>query len=209
MSQVIIVANGDISSTLELQINPGDFLVGVDAGALYLLKHYYCDLAIGDFDSVTKKQLDQIKNYAKEIKIYSSDKDFTDTELALEEVVRRGFKNIVIIGAIGTRMDHTLGNLFLLEKFLEEGIKIKIIDEHNEIEILNNQITVPPDKDFKYISFISLTETVILTLSRFKYPLKNHLVKRGQTLCLSNEFLDKKAKILVKDGKVLMIKSRD
>lgn len=210
MSQAIIVANGNISSKLKLPISHEDFLVGVDAGALYFINnYYYCDLAIGDFDSVTKKQLEKIKKKVKEVKVYCPDKDFTDTELALKEVIKRGYKNIIIIGAIGTRFDHSLANIFLLEKYISKRVKIKIIDEHNEIETVKNDNKVRQKRDFPYVSFISLSSSSVLSLSGFKYPIFQKDIKKGETIGISNELINNKAYIKVHKGKVLMIRSRD
>ncbi len=210
MSQAIIIANGNISPKLQLHLNHGDFLVGVDAGALYFINNNHCcDLAIGDFDSVTKKQLDKIKKKAKEIKIYSPEKDFTDTELALEEVVKRGFKNIIISGAIGTRMDHSLANILLLEKYCRKDVRIRLIDEHNVVEIVTEQKKVPQSKDFFYVSFISLSDSSVISLKDFKYPLSQKEIRRGQTICISNETKGKAGSVKVHKGKILMIRSRD
>ncbi len=208
--KAVLVANGNLNEKLLGQIKPHDFLVGVDAGTLFLLNHNFsCDLAVGDFDSVSPREFELIKKKAKDIVCFNPDKDFTDTELAIREVKKRGYKNILILGAVGSRLDHTIANILLLD----EGIKI--VDEYNEIEMIKSKKVIEPacrqagSQKFKYVSFVSITDFSTLSLSGFKYPLKNKKIKRGQTLCLSNEMKNKKALIEVSYGKILMIKSRD
>lgn len=207
----VLVSNGNSSlSTLKNNINPSDYLVGVDRGAITLLiNHYSLDSAIGDFDSVSQEELVLIKRKTKKIITFKSEKDYTDTELALQEVIKRGYKDIKILGGIGTRIDHTLANILLLEKYQKAGRIIKIIDEDNEIEIVIKKKIITKNPNLPNISLISLTDSSLISLIGFKYPLKNKKVKRGETLCISNELVSKEAKVVVKTGKVLIIKSKD
>jgi len=62
-----------------------------------------------------------------EILKFPAEKDMTDTELAVNTAIDRGYKNIVIIGGTGTRLDHTLSNIFLLKLMLDRGVKGRII----------------------------------------------------------------------------------
>ncbi|MCL5676037.1 MAG: thiamine diphosphokinase [Patescibacteria group bacterium] len=207
----ILVTNGNSSvTTLKYNINPRDYLVGVDKGAIVLLtNHYSLSLAIGDFDSVTQKEFKLIKQKAKELIAFKKEKDYTDTELALHTVIEKGYRDIVILGAIGTRLDHTLVNILLLEKYQKHGVQITIIDNNNEIEIINNKKVINKNKLYKYTSFLSLTDYSIISLVGFKYPLKNKKISRGQTLCLSNELKNRQGMIEVKRGRILMVKSKD
>ena len=80
-----------------------------------------CDVAIGDFDSL---------GYVPQARIVSRHpvkKDKSDLELALDRVASYGFDEVVIYGALGGRLDHTLSNLQLAAKFAERGIEVTFI----------------------------------------------------------------------------------
>ena len=211
MKNAVIVANGNISKNLINSITPDKFIVAVDGSYKFLKENNLrCDLVVGDLDSLfLPLQNDVIKNGIEIIR-YEADKDFTDTDLAIKEVIKRGFKKITVFGAIGTRVDHTLANILLLEKYAGYGVTIRIIDNNNEIELLeNSKKTIEKSDGFKYVSFISLTDFSTLSLTGFKYNLKNKKIKRDDTLCISNKQKDSKAQIKVFSGKILMIRSRD
>lgn len=207
----ILVAGGNNSSAILIQhIGKGDFLVGIDKGAIFFLQHNFVpNLAIGDFDSVSQKELQLIKKKAKEIKILKKEKDDTDTELALKAVIKKGYDDITILGGIGTRIDHALANVLLLEKYQKSGRQIKIIDKNNQIEMVIKKKIITKNPNLPNISLISLTDYSVISLTGFKYPLKNKKVKRGETLCISNELIEKQGMVGVSYGRVLMIKSRD
>lgn len=211
MKTAVIVANGNFSKRLINSITPEKFIVAVDGSYNYLKENdIRCDLVVGDLDSLSLSLQNYISQKGIELIRYETEKDFTDTDLAMKEVIKRGYQNISVFGAIGTRVDHTLANILLLEKYVGHGVTIRIIDNNNEIELLENcKKTIEKSDGCKYISFISLTDFSTLTLTGFKYNLKNKKIKRGQTLCVSNEPRDKKALITITQGKILMVKSRD
>ena len=116
-TRAILFANGEVDpyGFLEKLITDKDFLVAVDGG----LRHLEAlglppDVLIGDLDSVTPAQIERLIASQTEVIKFPIEKDETDLELALVEVVKRGVEEIVIIGGLGGRIDQTLANLFLL-----------------------------------------------------------------------------------------------
>ena len=92
-----------------------DFLVAVDGGLRHLLAiNRQPHLLIGDLDSVTPEQLEALSSGGVEIQRFPVEKDETDLELALLETTRRGYKTIILVGALGGRIDQMLANLYLL-----------------------------------------------------------------------------------------------
>lgn len=210
MPRAVIVAHGNISNDIISLIKPEDFLVGVDYGAVTILNHKLpLDLAIGDFDSVNKTEFEEISKKTKEIKTYNKDKDFTDTELALNYVIDHKYKDIVIIGAFGSRLDHTLANIFLVEKYAKKKIQLQLVDNRNCITLIAQKLQVEKDSKYKYYSIISLSDFSIVSLSGFKYRIVKKTVVRGQTLCISNELSAKKGLIEIQKGQAILVKSRD
>lgn len=110
----------------------------------------------------------------------------------------------------GTRVDHSVANINILKIPLEKDIKARIIDEHNEIQLINKETILQKNNKFKYVSIIPLTTEVTgVTLKGFKYPLKNYTLTIGNSLGVSNEQIANKAKISLDKGILIVIKSID
>lgn len=168
------------------------------------------DYILGDFDSIDKKVLEKYKTQKIKINELKPEKDFTDTEEAINLAIKLKSSEFVIIGAIGTRIDHVLANINVLKIALDNNIKAKIINEHNEIELINNELIIEKNNLYKYISIMPLTTQVEgITITGMKYPLENYTLTIGNSLGVSNEQIEKKAKIKIKDGILIVIKSRD
>ena len=168
------------------------------------------DYILGDFDSIDKKVLEKYKTQKIKINELKPEKDFTDTEEAINLAIKLKSSELVIIGAIGTRIDHVLANINVLKIALDNNIKAKIINEHNEIELINNELIIEKNNLYKYISIMPLTTQVEgITITGMKYPLENYTLTIGNSLGVSNEQIEKTAKIKVKDGILIVIKSRD
>lgn len=169
------------------------------------------DLILGDFDSVNSSMLNGYRDSGTEIYAFPPEKDFTDMELAVETAVERGFKDIVLTGATGTRLDHTIANMQLLEKYHKQGISIEIIDNNNHIGIIsgNTDIKIKKKRDH-FVSLVPVTETLEgLTLRGFRYPLNNVTVERGTTLLISNEITEEEGRIILTKGTALTFISKD
>lgn len=169
------------------------------------------DLILGDFDSVDPGTLARYKNLNIETVTFSAEKDYTDMELAVEYAVKRGCKHIVLAGASGTRLDHTVANIQLLEKYHQMGIDMEIIDNNNHIWIISGR-TIEKIKRKKnyFVSMAPVTKTIEgLTLEGFKYPLDNVKVKRGSTLLVSNEIIQDEGRIILEQGTALVFVSKD
>lgn len=165
---------------------------------------------VGDFDSVNTDVLKQYESSNVKIKKLIPEKDFTDTEAALDLAIKINSNMITIIGAIGTRLDHTIANIHILKCALEKNIEAKIINENNEIRLVRKNITLANDNRYKYISLIPLTTEVTgITLKGFKYPLENYTLKIGTSLGVSNEQTENIATINLKSGILIVIKSKD
>jgi thiamine pyrophosphokinase len=168
------------------------------------------DLIVGDFDSA---KLDALKNdFPKaEITVVPAEKDFTDSELAIETAIKKGATEIVIIGGLDGRLDHTLTNIALLEDLTKSGIYVTMTNGKNRIRYIENTSTLIPRSYFKYLSLIPRTDKVKgVTILGCKYPLeKATLTKSTQGLTVSNEISQNCAFIAVKKGGLLIIESSD
>lgn len=212
MKSGLIVASGKIEDLemLKEQIHLHDYILCADGGIKYLYDmNIKVDAIIGDLDSVDNRFPEYIKKNNIPIIKFPVEKDETDTELAIEHLINQGCKEITLIGALGTRMDHSLANISLLKKIASYKVRGKIIDENNTI-ILSKKYQTIRRKENYYISIIPITqEGVRVSLKGFYYPLEDNLIDFGSTLGISNKIVQDKGEILVKEGQALIIESRD
>ena len=164
------------------------------------------DVIIGDMDSIDPAQLADYSARGIIIIKYSTKKDFTDTELALDYALDLKPEKIFIWCALGGRIDHTLANVFLLGKGQEKGIETLLIDEYSETFVLNKKKIFINDIG-KTVSLIALSPEVTgITLTGFLYPLQEGILAAGESRGISNIITADRAGIIVKSGKLLVIK---
>ena len=210
INSLVIVGNGSLALEELKYTKNYDYLIATDLAAIKLIKlRIIPDLCIGDFDSISKSEFDYLKNKISKIKSFPKKKDITDLELAVIEGIKIKPAIIDIFGATGSRLDHTLAAVLLLEKYSSQKIKIKVINSNNEIYLLNKSLKISKTSDLKYISLLSLTPTSAITLEGFHFNLKEQNLLMGSTLGISNQLKSKLGKITVHRGKVLLIQSRD
>lgn len=189
-----------------------DIVVGIDGGARYL---YDCDIKpdvlIGDFDTLDRGVLDFYKKSDIKILDFMPEKDATDTELALLYSMEAGCDEICVYGATGTRLDHVLANIQSLMQAFNNNVKAYIIDTHNRIHYLKKEEIIFKDKQYgKYVSLVPMSETVTgVTLQGFAYPLNNAVLTNNQSLAISNQIVEERAKVSYREGILLMIESKD
>lgn len=191
----------------------GQNIIAVDRGieALYQIG-ITPNHIVGDFDSVSTEILE---NYQKNSKIkfhqYNPEKDNTDTDMALKLAIELSSSEILIIGALGKRMDHALANIHILKYALDAKIPCQILDKHNKIYLMDKKYTLYKNKTHgKYISLIPLTSMVEgITLKGFKYPLNNDCLSIGISLGVSNEVIEDRATIELEKGILMVIESKD
>lgn len=182
---------------------------GVDHGVYLLLKEGITPLfTYGDFDSISESERRYI-NERLDIDPVESEKDDTDLEIALLDLAEKGYTSIHVYGATGGRLDHLFGNIQLLLNPELAGVKIKIIDPQNVLELLGEGEHEPLKYPaMKYVSFIPVFNHTALTLKNFKYPLDQTWLEIGSTLTISNEFTHEKAHVETSQP-ILMIQSND
>lgn len=177
---------------------------GVDIAKTYGIRP---DCVIGDFDSTnTSDRLDCL--YIT----LPSEKDLTDTEAAINHAIELGITDITIYGGIGGRLDHTLGNIGLLEKYLGNLEHLEFIDGKNSMQLIDsetcNSVTITPNSAYKYFSLLPLDSTANgVTVTGAKYNLDNASICRSSTLCISNEISRSHAHISVRSGKFILARS--
>ena len=211
MIKTLIVTGGNVEEFI-CEHNQFNYIIASDKGLEVLDKcNILPNYIIGDFDSIDKNTLNKyIDNKNIVIKKLNPEKDYTDTHMALKLAIDLKSTNITILGAIGTRIDHTIANIHILKETLNNNIECKIIDSRNEIQLINKKTLIKLDNNYKYVSLIPLTTNVEgITLKGFKYPLENASLEIGHSIGVSNEQIEKNAEIDLKKGILILIKSKD
>lgn len=165
------------------------------------------DFAVGDFDSGSMAELPR----ETEIIEVPAEKDFTDTQLAVDVALEHGADHVIIIGGLSGRLDHTMSNLSLLEKLWAAGIRAMITDGKNQVRYIDRTSELVPHGGFKYLSLICADkEAKGVSVEGCKYPLKNaRLTRANNSFTTSNEILKNCALVSVKKGGLYIIESRD
>jgi thiamine pyrophosphokinase len=210
--RAVIFTGGSLGEWAIDCIEQEDFLIGADRGAEFLIRYGLVPhLALGDFDSVTPEQYKNIADTALEFQSCDPvDKDWTDTELAVREAVSRGYRDIHILGALGTRFDHSLANVHLLRQLSEQGCEACVVDEHNEIRLCTGKLWLEADPHYHYVSLLPLSTVVKgVTLRGFQYPLTDADLTLGWSLGVSNVLTAEQGSINITEGQLLVIRSRD
>jgi thiamine pyrophosphokinase len=216
-TSALLVANGQIENPviiLELLINEyhlnNKFLIVSADGALNncLYMHLAPDIIIGDMDSICEddKKILKISNPKTAFIKSPAEKDESDTQLALEYLVESNVKNIILIGALGKRMDHSLANLLNISSDKLKDAEIKIIDECYEYSILRKSSEIRGIVG-NNLSIFSLTPwTYFINTDGLKYKLQEEKLLFCPIRGLSN-IMEKETVLLdFKDGVLLIMK---
>lgn len=206
MQRCVIVGGADIGNYPHIQnlLRPNDFFIFCDSG----LKHMAplgvtAHLIVGDFDSHPNPHL------AVETLVLPCEKDDTDTVFAVKEALRRGFDDFLLIGVIGARLDHTLGNVSILLHLSELGKTGRIVDDYSEMESVS-QTPASISDQFAFFSLLNISGIARgVTIENAKYPLQNAEITPQYPFGISNQVLPgKTARVSVKEGTLLLIKIR-
>ena len=166
------------------------------------------DILLGDFDSLTV-DISTLPDKIEKITV-PAEKDETDTQLAVNTALSKGADDIVIIGGLDGRLDHTLSNLAILEAMSEMGVHAVITNGHNRVRYIRSTSALLARSGFKYLSIIAADDVVKgVTIEGCKYPLENAKLSRKFQYAVSNEIVGNCALVSVKRGGVWIVESMD
>ena len=213
--KVLILTNGaygDYTFCKEDLAKEGayDFVICADRGMSHALKlEIKPDLIVGDFDSGSEEDLAYYRNQDIPVEVFNPHKDETDTELAIKRAVERGATSITVYGGVGTRLDHSLGNVQLLYPLLKAGIKAKLMNPYNVVQLVDHYIMLQ-GKVGDLVSLIPFAGTVHgITTQNLGYPLEKDDLRIGSSLGVSNYMSQNQAEVWVEDGILIVIQATD
>lgn len=191
-----------ICSARAKTIDPTLDYIGVDHGVEILINQGIKPIyAIGDFDSLKDQTI------LTNLKIHRlpTRKDVTDTHSAIDYAIANGYDEIDVYGVTGGRLDHFMSAMCLLEKYRQ--IKIRIIDEQNIIQLINQGIHQVYHDEYRYFSLFALDDSYIDIVGA-EYPLTNYHLYRDDPLCVSNQVSHDVATITTSKP-IILIKAKD
>lgn len=207
MRRAVILADGDLENPEELSaaIPDHELVVAADGG----LRHAVTlglkpDVVIGDMDSAPNELIQIAERQGAEIVGYPSRKDETDLELALDLAAARGAEEVVILGALGGRLDHALANVMLLAHDASRPA-LRLLGAGYELSLVRDSMDLrgrPGD----IVTLLPLTPTVAgITTNGLEYALENGVLTMGTSRGVSNEMTAKLGRIEVADGLLLVV----
>ena len=204
MERCVIVGGADISGYeyIKSQIRDDDFFIYCDGGLKHMEKlDRKPGLIVGDFDSHEDPHMDI------ETITLPCEKDDTDTYFAVKEAIKRGYEDFLLIGVVGNRFDHTMGNISILLYLDSRGKKGMIIDDYSVMQIVSDE-PVYIDDSYSYFSLLNISGTAKgIDITGAKYPLENGEITPEYQYGISNEVLPGKAAgVSVKEGRLLLVK---
>ena len=162
------------------------------------------DLLLGDFDSL---KITEFPQGVEQIRV-PAEKDFTDTQLAVDTALKKGADEICIVGGLDGRLDHTLSNLAILEDLSAKRIHATITNGYNRVRYIESTSTLIPKSGYRYLSLLCLSEKAKgVSVEGCKYPLKNATLTRTFQYAVSNEVDGNCALISVRKGGIYIIES--
>ncbi len=200
----MIVGGADIAryDRVRAHLREDDFFICCDSG----LRHRAAlgvapDLIVGDFDSHEDPHLNV------ETIVLPREKDDTDTVFAVKEALRRGFQDFLLVGVIGGRLDHTLGNVSILLMLDAQGKTAAAVDDFSELEVVSRR-PVEIDGRYAYFSLLNVTGVARgITIRNAKYPLTDAEITCEYQYGVSNEVLPgRTAEVSLEIGRLLLIK---
>lgn len=209
---VLVVGSGSIGSPELLQqtASLSQLYICADGGARHFRQAGITPhVLMGDFDSIPFELLRTYENEGVKLVRYPTRKDYTDMELALDYAAERGATRIFILGATGSRIDHSLSNLQLLHKLLDKNIRGVILNDNNRVYLIKDRIKVSR-MDGYHISLLPASPVVEgVTTEGLAWPLFNFTMKTGTGLGISNEFTEDTATIRISSGRLYVILAKD
>jgi len=211
MPRIVIFANGELPNIEKARalVKADDYIICADGGthhalALGVIPH----LVIGDMDSMTKDEAQQLKKADVPIELYPRNKNETDLELALNHALEQKPTSILIIAALGNRLDQTLGNISLLSDSRLATLDVRLDDGVEEVFFCRDSSRVE-GRRADIVSLIPWNGAVEgIRTNGLRWPLNNETLYPEKTRGISNEMLEAVAEVSIEVGSLLITHRR-
>jgi thiamine pyrophosphokinase len=210
MSRIVIFANGILTepNSLRRRLRSDDWIFCADGGTVHALALGLTPQAIiGDLDSLSSELISQMEAVGVTIYRHPAHKNQTDLELALQLAVVEEPDDILVVTALGGRLDQTLANILLLTRPEHASARLTLVDGPQSATVLRpHQTLTLAGQPGDTLSLVPLTPTVQqVNLSGVKWPLSEATLTFGSTWSISNVLITPQASIQIGEGMVLVV----
>jgi thiamine pyrophosphokinase len=199
----VIFANGYYGNLQRYQdiVQNADITICADGGANYAYRLGITpSLVIGDMDSIEPETRSQLDANGVKVKKYPVHKDFTDLQLALEAAEEAGADSIVLLGSLGNRLDHTIGNLFSGVDLARKGKNIVHYGPDCMVYLVTGELFLEGSKG-DIVSVMTLTDQAVgVSEAGMEYPLNEAFLESSKPYAVSNVMEEEMARISVREG---------
>jgi len=211
--RAVIFANGEFSDALSAQrlLRPDDLIIAADGGARHAFEvGVVPHLVIGDLDSLTSEDQARAIAAGSRILSFSPHKDETDLELALQQARHEGATEIVILAALGGRLDQTVANLLLMALPDIEGIDVRVVAGQQTAFLIHAGSDVCVEgRPGDVVSLIPLGRDALgVTATGLEWPLRDDTLYFGRARGVSNVLIADRAQVRVRQGLLLCVVTR-
>jgi thiamine pyrophosphokinase len=207
---ILIFANGKLTGLdwIKPYFQDAKVIIAADGGAKHVLAAgHQPDVLIGDLDSISRADYDRLQEVGVQILEYPEDKDETDLELALTYAIENYEDDILILGALGGRLDQTLANILLLADAKFIGRRIEIREDHQRAWLVDKRTTIKANAG-DLVSLIPIGGDVhVAQTTGLKWPLQNDRLIFGGPRGISNVLIDEMAEISLQNGRLICVVS--
>jgi thiamine pyrophosphokinase len=209
--RAIVFINGLVEDygLLQRWLRPADYWVAADGGVNHCLAlGRYPDALVGDLDSVDASVVQQLMQAGVQVERHPAIKDQTDLELALEFALNTGASELVLMGAMGGRLDQMLANVLILAQ-RPWPVLLQLVEGRQLVQLIPpNQTVTLAAHIGDTVSAIPLSDQVTgITYTGMRYPLNNHTLHFGSTRGISNEVSESPATVRITTGRLLVIQT--
>lgn len=209
--RAIIFVNGLINDYTRLKhwLRDDDYLIGADGGTQHcLVLGRLPHVVVGDLDSLDPEVVSQLSRQGVRIERYPAHKNETDLELAVNHAVQQGASQILLLGALGGRLDQTIANVLLLAR-QDWSIPMTLVDGDQIAQVIRGgECVTLPAPIGSTVSLIPLSDQVTgITYTGLTYPLDNATLLLGSTRGVSNTVANLLPTIQLTTGLALVIQT--
>lgn len=207
--RAVVFVNGDIANYAALArwLRKDDYLIAADGGARHMeILGLSPAVIVGDLDSIDPALLLRMQEEGADVEQHPAAKDATDLELAIARAVRDGATEILLLGAVGGRLDQTIANLLILAQ-KNWAVPLTIAEGDQLARVLRGRQSVSlSGPTGGYVSAVALSEEVTgVTYRGLEYPLENATLRLGSTRGVSNTMVSSPAQVSIESGILLVI----
>ena len=212
----VLCADGGQLVADVLGVTPDAYIGDYDSsvrpqGRVYQLS---ADAAVIALDSEERERIvcrAPVRSHAERaVFVLPAEKAMTDSEAAVDVAAQLGFVDIALLGGLGGRFDHTLGNLTILAKYVDSAVRVRIFDGFNSVEMVAAGTHTVPRRGFRYFGVLPYGGSAIgVTMRGVKYAVTDFTFEDSSTRGVSNEIVGESATLSVRAGRLLLVQSRD